>query len=336
MKKQPQQPNRDEWLLDPMHGLTEGEEENIQQIFPSDFLTNEAFEYFAAIVKKRPTYHFERKIRRLISRSIWPRLLISRLRLLTATGIYLFLDGHWEFLDHILSFIKSALYYLGLVVHGLRLMMSTTHLIGIIISSDSASEEVFQYLGHSWFELFTDFQCIISALTPADYLFLSFGLMVLELLLIAIRAWNEEQKLIHHIKKISLAMSKQELHPEQLNELKQAKKHAETMLLHNYKKLALNFGVTLLTTSLFAIKSILLPCVMVSASANPLIPFIFAVIALSITIANHYLNQYLDKNKPKSNKLSGKYFFASNQNTFFSINETVHVQNEIEPELGAC
>lgn len=47
MKKQPQQPSMDEWLLDPIHGLEAGDEDNVQQpITPSDFLTPEALNVF--------------------------------------------------------------------------------------------------------------------------------------------------------------------------------------------------------------------------------------------------------------------------------------------------
>lgn len=66
-------------------------------------------------------------------------------------------------------------------------------------------------------------------------------------------------------------------------------------------KLALNFGVTLLSTCLFVFRNLLLPAMVVSI-ANPLIPFVFAAIALLISIANHYLSQYFDHNKPQINK----------------------------------
>ena len=324
----------DEWLLDPMHGLELGDtEEDLQPIVASDFLTQEAFNYFSAIQQKKPTYGMERKIRRLISRSIWPRILVARCRALIATALPLFVHGHWKFLEHILSFIRSVLHYLGLLLHGLRLMMNAAHLIQGTISTDSGFDALFQYLSHSWFELFTDIQCIISALTPSDYLVLSCSLMVLELAFIAVRAWNEAQRIRNHIKIINAAIRNQELQPDTLNELLRAKAHAEAMLAHTYKKLALNFGVTLLTTSLFFIKSVLLPLAMVSVAANPFMSFIFAVVALLVSVMNHYLNQYIDKEKPKTpmhNESRRDLFFYKKpapmskqliQNTFTNIAE---------------
>lgn len=299
MKKQPQQPSMDEWLLDPIHGLRSGDEDNVHQtIAPTDFLTPEAFDYFSTMQSKRSTNDIDRQIRRLISRSIWPRILIVRCRLLLSTAIPLMINGHWDMVEQVLSFIRAALHYLGFFIHGLRLLMNLAHLMKAVISSESAIAEIQQHLMHSWFELFTDTQWIISALIPSNYLEVSCALMILELVFITIRSWLEVQRIFHCIKKINDAINQQDLKHEHLDELMRAKTHAEVMLQHTYKKLALNFGVTLLSTCLFAFKNILLPFIAVSV-ANPLVPCIFAALTLSISIANHYLNQYVDKQKPK-------------------------------------
>lgn len=302
MKKQPQQPSMDEWLLDPIHGLEAGDEDNINQaITPTDFLTPEAFDYFSTIQPKRATNNIEHQVRRLISRSIWPRILIARCRLLLATAIPLMINGHWDMVEQVLSFIRTAVHYLGFFLHGLRLLINLAHLMKAITSSESAIAELQQHLTHSWFELFIDTQWIMSVLIPSNYIEVSCALMILELVFIVIRSLLEAQRISHCIKKIDDAINQQDLKPEQLDELMRAKTHAEEMLQHIYKKLALNFGVTLLSTCLFVFRNVLLPAMVVSV-ANPLIPFIFAAIALSISVANHYLNQYLDHNKPKINK----------------------------------
>ena len=319
MKKQPQQPNMDEWLLDPIHGLEAGDEDNVHQpITPSDFLTPEAFEYFSTIQPKRSIDNIERQIRRLISRSIWPRILISRCRVLLSTAMPLMLDGYWEIVDQVLTFVRTALHYLGFFIHGLRLLMNMAHLVQTVISSDSAIVELQQQLMHSWFELFTDTQWIISALIPSNYLEVSCALMIFELAFIATRAWIEGQRISDCIERIDDAINQHDLQPDHLDELLRAKAHAEGMLLHTYKKVALNFGVTLLSTCLFIFRNMLLPSIVVSV-ANPLIPFIFAVIALSVSVTNHYLNQYFDQQKPKIQKqeLSARYlFFRENQQPF--------------------
>lgn len=331
MKKQPQQPNMDEWLLDPIHGLEVGEEDNVHQaITPSDFLTPEAFDYFSTIQPKRSTNNIERQVRRLISRSIWPRILVARCRLLLSTSIPLMIDGHWDMVEQILSFIRMALHYLGFFIHGLRLLMNLAPLMKAVISSDSPIVEIQQHLVHSWFELFTDTQWIISALIPSNYLEISCALMILELVFIAIRSLLEAQRISHCIKKIDDAINQQNLEPKHLDELMRAKDHAEAMLLHTYKKLALNFGVTLLSTCLFVFRNVLLPAMVVSV-ANPLIPFVFASIALLISVANHYLCQCLDQQKPQYKKVepSGAHGLTSKRNSFFYTSSNVFNPKEV-------
>lgn len=323
MKKQTQQPSMDEWLLDPIHGLEVGDEDNIHQpITPSDFLTPEAFEYFLSIQPKQSAYNIERQIRRLISRSIWPRILVARCRLLLSTVMPLIVDGHWEFLEHVLTLVRTSLLYLGFLIHGLRLFMNIAQMMKTLISSNSVFTQLQQQSSHSWVELFTDSHWIISALTSSDYLALSCTLMVLELGLIAMRAWIESRHLSDYIKAINDAIKKPDLQPDHLDELLRAKTHAEAMLQHTYKKLAINFGVTLLSACLFAFKNILIPFIAVSV-ANPLVPFIFAVIAFSISIANHYLNQYVDQQKPKIPKQeqSTRHSFFHEKPTKVTLNE---------------
>ena len=328
MKKQPQQPSMDEWLLDPIHGLEAGDEDSVHQpITPSDFLTTEAFEYFTSIQPKRSAYNIERQIRRLISRSIWPRILIARCRLLLSTVIPLIVDGHWEFLEYVLTFVRTALLYLGFLMHGLRLFMNIAQMMKALISSDSVFTELQQHLTHSWFELFTDSHWIISALTPSDYLALSSTFMVLELGLLAMRAWIESRRVSDCIKAINDAIKKPDLQPDHLDELLRAKTHAEAMLQHTYKKLAINFGVTLLSAGLFAFKNILLPFIAVSV-VNPLVPFIFAALAFAISIANHYLNQYVDQQKPKIPKTE-----QSTRHSFFHEKPNRGTFNENSDDL---
>ncbi len=338
MKKQPQQPSMEEWLLDPIHGLEAGDEDNINQaITPTDFLTPEAFDYFSTIQPKRSSNNIERQVRRLISRSIWPRILIARCRLLLSTAIPLMINGHWDMVEQVLTFVRTALHYLGFFIHGLRLLMNMAHLVQTVISSDSAIAELQQHLLHSWFELFTDTQWIISALIPSNYLEVSCALMILELVFIVIRSLLEAQRISNCIKKIDDAINQQDLKPDQFDELIRAKTHAEEMLQHTYKKLALNFGVTLLSTCLFVFRNVLLPAMVVSV-ANPLIPFFFAAITLLISVANHYLSQYFDQQKPKFRKEepSGIQSFARKQHTFFYVNVLDRDQNVIEPVLRAC
>lgn len=189
MKKQPQQPNMDELLLDPMHGLNEGDEPNIHHHFKrSDFLNALTYEYVCSTYSKRTPYWLEKQIKRVISRSIWPCILVMRCRLLIDSALPFIEDGHWELIDEILIQTRIALRYLGFIMHGLRLLINIAVSLEILISEGFALEGIQQHIAHTWFELCNDTIWIISALTPSSYLDVSCLLMVLELGLIAIRA----------------------------------------------------------------------------------------------------------------------------------------------------
>jgi hypothetical protein len=102
------------------------------------------------------------------------------------------------------------------------------------------------------------------------------------------------------------------------------------MLQHTYKKLVLNFGVTALSTCLFVFRNVLFPAMVVSI-ANPLIPFVFAAISLLISVANHYLSQYFDQQKPQYKKveLSEAHGLTSKRNSFFYTSSNVFNPKEV-------
>jgi hypothetical protein len=300
MKKQPQQPNMDEWLLDSMHGLNEGDEQNIHHHFKrSDFLTALTYEYVSATYSKRMPYWLEKQIKRVISRSIWPRILVIRCRLFIYSPLPLIEDGHWKLIDEILTQTRLALQYLGFTMHGLRLLINIAVALEILISEGFALEGVQQHIAHTWFELCNDMIWVISALTPTTYLAVSCLLMVLELGLIAIRAWIEINRLSSFNAAFNNALENPELDPDKIAELSRLQAHIEAMLTHTYKKFVLNFSVTLTTTALFILKVMIIPSILMTLATNPVVPFIFSALALTITIANHFISQHLDDDKPK-------------------------------------
>lgn len=300
MKKQPLQPNMDEWLLDPMHGLNEGDEQHIHQHFKrSAFLNALTFEYVCAPHSKRTPHRLEKQIKRIISRSIWPRILVMRCRLLIDSTLPLIDYGHWELIDEILNQIHLSLRFMGFIMHGLRLLINITVSLEILISEGFAFEGVQQHIAHTWFELCNDAIWIISALTPSSFLAVSCLLMVLELGLILIRAWIEISRLSNFKVAFSKALENPALDPDDIAELRLAKDHTEAMLAHTYKKFILNLSVTLATTALFILKAIIIPSVAITVATNPVVPLVFAALALIISIANHFISQHLDEYKPK-------------------------------------
>lgn len=334
MKKQPQQPNMDEWLLDPLHGLNEGDEQNIHHHFKrSDFLNALAFEYVCSTYSKRTPYWLEKQIKRVISRSIWPRILVMRCRLLIDSTLPFIEDGHWELIDEILTQTRLALRYLGFIMHGLRLLINIAVSLEILISEGFALEGIQQHIAHTWFELCNDTIWIISALTPSSYLDVSCLLMVLELGLIAIRAWIEINRLSSFNAAFGNALENPELDPDKIAELSLFKAHTEAMLTHTYKKFVLNCSVTLTTTALFILKVVIIPSVSMALATNPVVPFIFAALALSISLINHLISQHIDEDKPKIKieDLPATQASVRARNTFFKAKAPDPVHADVEP-----
>ncbi len=320
MKKQPQQLNMDEWLLDPMHGLNEGDEQNIHHHFKrSDFLNALTFEYICATHSKRTPYWLEKQLKRVISRSIWPRILVMRCRLLIDSALPLIESGHWELIDEILTQTRLALRYLGFIMHGLRLLINIAVSLEILLSEGFALDGIQQHIARTWFELCNDMIWVISALTPSTYLAVSCLLMVLELGLIAIRAWIEINRLSSFNAAFSNALENPALDPDEIAELSLLQAHTEAMLIHTYKKFVLNLSVTLTTTALFILKAAIIPSVSIALASNPIVPFIFAALALSISLINHFISQHIDEDKPKIKieDLSAIQTLVRTRNTFF-------------------
>lgn len=322
MKKQPRQPNMDEWLLDSMHGLHDGDDEEVHQLTPSHFLNSATYNYVRAIHPKRRPYWLERQIRLWISRSIWPRILIARCRLVLATSLPLLTGWHLELIENLLTAIRLTMHYLGIILHSLRLLMNLASLLEPLFTDPSPLEGIKQQFDRSWFELFLDSHSLISAFIPSNYLITSCALSVLELGLFAFRGWNEYNRISSFKTLFSDQLKNERLSEECLIELKKSEAHAIAMLNHTYKKLGLNLVVLSSSILLFVFRHFIVPSVSLTLAANPIVPFIFAILALTLSLANHYISQYLDEEKPKVKiaDLSGKSSTFKTRNNFFKVN----------------
>lgn len=128
MKKLPQQPPRDEWLLDSLHGLHDGDEEQHEVLKPKHFLSALTYKYVHTLQPKQKNLWIERELHKIMSRSLWPRILIARCRVLLAHSLPLLSNGHWVIMDFIINSLRLALHYLGIVLHGLRLLLNLANL----------------------------------------------------------------------------------------------------------------------------------------------------------------------------------------------------------------
>ena len=327
----------DEWLLDPMHGLEEGDEQNIHHHFKrSDFLNSLTFLYACTIHPKRTPYWLEKQTKRLISRSIWPRILLMRCRSLIHSALQLAENGHWEFMEVTLQYIRSVLHYAGFIMHGLRLLINIATLLESLTSEESAFEGFKQQLAHTWFELFNDAHWIISAVAPSSYLPLSCSLMILELGLIGLRACIELKPLYGFVGAFNNALEDSERDVDSITELTLSEAHARAKFNHTAHKFILNLSVTVTTTMVFILRYVVIPSFSTTFAANPIVSFIFAALALAISLANHYMSKSIDNDKPKIKieSLAGIHSSGIARHTFFTANAPEFVHAETEPVIA--
>ncbi|RUR10810.1 hypothetical protein [Legionella sp. km772] len=311
MKKPPQQPNMDEWLLDSLHGLHDGDDDEQEVLRPEHFLSSLTYKYVSTLQPKQHTLEIERQIRKIMSRSLWPRILISRCRLLLAHSLPLISDGHWIIMDFILNSLRLILHYIGMLINGLRLLMNLTLLVKPLFTDSLPLQGIKQALSHSWFELFLDAHSLISAVLPTTLLKTSCAFSALELGVFMLRGWLELRELSTFKQSFNGEITKNNLSEEHLIEMKKTEAHAAALYKLKLKKLVLNCAVLSVSILLFVFKYFMLPSLSLTLVSNPVVPLLFAVLALGLSLANHYGGQYLDKVKPKVklSQLSGKVSF---------------------------
>lgn len=311
MKKSPQQPNMDEWLLDSLHGTHDGDEEEEETPSPEQFISSLTYDYVCALKPKQRDLWIERQLRKYMSRSLWPRILLSRCRLLITHSLPVISSGDWLIMEFLLKALQLMLHYLGIIINGLRLLMNLAIILKPLCIESCAWEGLKDALSNSWFELFMDAHSLTSAFLPATYLKTSCAFSALELGVFILRGWFELRQLSAFKQSFHNQMANHDLSEEHLIELKKAEAHATALYKLKFKKLVLNCAVLSASIGLFLLRHFLIPSISVTLVANPVMPLLFAVLALSLSLANHYVGQYLDKEKPKvkMSQLSGRVSF---------------------------
>lgn len=311
MKRSPQQPNMDEWLLDSLHGTHDGDEDESENPSPEHFISSLTYDYVCALQPKQRDLWIERQLRKCMSRSLWPRILISRCRLLIAHSLPLISDGDWVIIEFMLKALRLILHYLGILINGLRLLMNLAIILKPLCTESCPWEGMKDAFSNSWFELFMDAHSLTSAFLPTPYLKTTCAFSALELGVFILRGWLELRRLSAFKQAFQKQMTNHNLSEEHLIELKKAEAHAAALFKLKFKRLVLNCAVLSASICLFLFKYFLIPSISVTLVINPVIPLLFAVLALGLSLANHYVGQYLDKEKPKvkMSQLSGKVSF---------------------------
>lgn len=315
MKKTPRQPHMDEWLLDSLHGMHDGEEDENEALKPEHFINSLTYDYVKHLQPKQRSWWIEHHFRKAMSKSIWPRILIARCRVLITHTLPLLADGHWVIMDVLLNTLRIAMQYLGVLLHSVRLLMNLASLATPLCNKSSSWEGVIHALSDSWFELFIDTHSLTTTFLPASYLKTNCLFSILELGVFILKGWLELSKMEGFKHSFKDQLTNNTLSESHILELNKAKAHATALYNHQYKKLILNVAVLSLSISLFILKSFVLPSLSLALVSNPVTPLIFAIVALSLSLANHYLGQYIDNEKPKTkmSQLSGRMsFFKEN------------------------
>ncbi|MCL9685745.1 hypothetical protein [Legionella maioricensis] len=315
MKKTPRQPTMEEWLLDSLHGVHDGEEDENEALRPEHFISSLTYEYVKQLQPKQRSWWVEHHFRKSMSQSIWPRILIARCRVLITHALPLLADGHWAIMEVILNSLRTVMQYLGILLHSIRLLMNLASLAKPLCNQSLPWDEIQHTLSDSWFELFIDTHSLTSAFLPASYLKTTCVFSLLELGMFILRGWLELSKLEGFKLSFKEQLANNALSEAHVLELHKTEAHAKALYGHQYKKLMLNVTVLSLSTSLFILKSFVLPSLSLALVSNPITPLIFAIVALSLSLANHYLGQYIDNEKPKikMSQLSGRVsFFKEN------------------------
>lgn len=311
MKKTPRQPHMDEWLLDSLHGMHDGEEDEHEALKPEHFINPLTYDYVKHLQPKQRSWWVEHHFRKGMSQSIWPRILIARCRVLITHALPLLADGHWAMMEVILNSLRTVMQYLGVLLHSVRLLMNLASLVTPLCSESSSWDGVMHALSDAWFELFIDTHSLTTTFLPASYLKTNCAFSVLELGVFILKSWLELSKLEGFRHSFKEQLANNALSEAHVLELHKAEAHAKALYNHQYKKLILNVSVLSLSISLFVLKSFVLPSFSLALVSNPVTPLIFAIVALSLSLANHYLGQYIDKEKPKikTSQLSGRVSF---------------------------
>ncbi|MGL6029584.1 MAG: hypothetical protein ACRC0M_07380 [Legionella sp.] len=313
MNTTPRQPTRDERLFDSLHGLNDGEDNESEVLKPEYFLNSLTYDYFKSLQPKQRDLWLERQFRKAMSQSLWPRILIARCRLLVSHALPLLSNGSCLIMDVILNTLRILLQYLSILLHGLRLLINLASLVIPRYAESSGWNGVQSTFSDSWFELFLDTHSLTMTFLPTTYIKSSLVFSLIELGLFLFKGWLELSKLAE----FKLAFKEQSVHAElpQARELQQTAAHASALYSHQCQKLILNLAILSLSLLMTLVKSFLLPALSLALVSNPVTPFIFSLVALSLSLANHYLGSYIDEGKPpiKISQLSDKCsFFKAN------------------------
>ncbi len=291
-----------------------------------DFSNALVFQYLESFKKKPTPITLDENIKRRISSSIWPRLLVIRIRkVLVAIIPIITLLQHPYFMDG-LNYLNLILGVLGWILHALRLLINLVNLLmqGLGLKAIEKKQgwqaRLLSELSRSWIELGNDLLWIATTLLTSSYIAVSLGLLLIEVLWVLYCGFDELHQLKQYDHVFEKFLGNEFLSPEELVEMTACKDNLRQRLVYTQKKLILSLFTTLSAALLFVLRFAIIPALWPVLEMNPIISLIFTLLSLLITLASHFIGKWLKNQKPsetvvlldKSSQIS-----ATSRFTFF-------------------
>lgn len=265
-------------------------------------------------------------LRQKITKSIWPRLFLIRLKSVLIDSLFLSsTKGCLSTINLIESIANPLLIYSGWLFHGGRLALTLTYLIQHVIPGFWMSEQEKQlgflsrlecHLEQQAIHLINDSLWILSTIVPTS-ISLTLALHLLDIIIAAVQAFKEIRRLNDCLDEVSRKNG-----TENGNEANLTQQLILKGISYEQKKLLLKL-THIVGFAALAILKMTLPLIIPSLVFNPVFPLVMAALLLSITIATHLTNKWFETYKPvdrlaefdeSENKIKPLF---SNRSTFF-------------------
>jgi len=296
--------------------------------------------------RQNPVTSFNEEVKSAISSCMWPRLLVLRLKhlVLTTRPLLSSFKGYSNLIENLDQLASPLLYLFGWLFHGGRLLLNLMSLFEHVVPGAWMSEEeetlgwqvrLTAQLECNWVELVNDMIWIISITTPESLFFLV-GISLVEAVITGLQSLFEIiriQELQHgtaHTVQIHsfLDVAREDSIASQ--------RHLEQCLFHEQKKLILRI-ISLASITTMTLLKTALPLFNPGIAANPIIPFVFALSTLAVTVICHLLGKWLESQKP-CDEIKEEISLTKHQEPMFSIKHTffkaqyLHLPPNPQPE----
>lgn len=291
-----------------------------------DFSNALVFQYLESFKKKPTPTTLDENIKRLISSSIWPRLLVIRIRkVLVAIIPIITLLQHPYFMDG-LNYLNLILGVLGWILHALRLLINLVNLLmqGIGLKAIEKKQgwqaRLLAELSRSWIELGNDLLWIATTLLTSSHIAVSLGLLFIEVAWVLYCGCNELYQLKQYSDVFEKFLGNEFLSPVELAKMTACNDNLRQRLVYTQKKLMLSLFIAFSAAVLFVLRFAIIPAVWPALEMSPIVSLVFALLSLLITLASHFIGKWLKNPKPseavmmldKSSQIS-----AASRFTFF-------------------